>query len=181
MTGDTRFDGKIGQAATKFKLSRSLRTAAILAGLFVSASFFAAPVSVQVSEKRDTQKIEVFDGRQAVANEVLVKFRESATAESLAQVQQDGDFDSDEELGSIGVHLFHSRSKDVTTLVRELSSRADVAYAEPNYILHADLTVPNDPSFSSLWGLRNTGQVIGGQAGTPGAHQRDSSLGHLNR
>jgi subtilisin family serine protease len=64
--------------------------------------------------------------------------------------------------------LFHSRSKDVATLLAELKARPDVAYVEPNYIIHADLT-PNDPSFPSLWGLLNTGQVIGGQAGTPGA------------
>ncbi|GAC1331814.1 MAG: hypothetical protein NVSMB17_10180 [Candidatus Dormibacteria bacterium] len=41
-------------------------------------------------------------------------------------------------------------------------------YAEPNYILHADLT-PNDPSFPQLWGLQNTGQCVVGTCGTPGA------------
>ncbi|MCA9291456.1 MAG: S8 family serine peptidase [Phycisphaerales bacterium] len=30
-------------------------------------------------------------------------------------------------------------------------------------------TVPDDPNFNVLYGLRNTGQTIGGQAGTPGA------------
>ena len=39
-----------------------------------------------------------------------------------------------------------------------------VEYAEPNYIVSA-LVSPNDPSFSSLWGLLNTGQ----SGGTPGA------------
>jgi subtilisin family serine protease len=46
----------------------------------------------------------------------------------------------------------HSHSKNVATLIRELSARGDVAYAEPNYIVHATLT-PNDPSFGNLWGL----------------------------
>jgi subtilisin family serine protease len=32
-----------------------------------------------------------------------------------------------------------------------------VVYAEPDYILQID-TIPNDPMFSSLWGLHNTGQ-----------------------
>ncbi|MEK7216963.1 MAG: S8 family serine peptidase, partial [Chloroflexota bacterium] len=35
-----------------------------------------------------------------------------------------------------------------------------VAYAEPDYLVHADL-IPNDPSFGVLWGLNNTGQSGG--------------------
>lgn len=41
----------------------------------------------------------------------------------------------------------------------------DVLYAEPDYIIHADVTAPNDPFFTLLWGMNNTGQ----QNGTPGA------------
>jgi subtilisin family serine protease len=125
----------------------------------------AAPASTQVSRGSNPQRVEVVEGRQAVANEVLVKFH---TSGNIAQAEQEADIDSDEEIGGIGVRLFHSRSKDVATLLAELKARPDVAYVEPNYIIHADLT-PNDPSFSSLWGLQNTGQVIGGQTGTPGA------------
>ncbi len=36
-----------------------------------------------------------------------------------------------------------------------------VEYAEPNYILHAIATTPNDPSYSKLWGMNNTGQTGG--------------------
>ena len=45
---------------------------------------------------------------------------------------------------------------------RELmrSAPQTVEYAEPNYILYAD-TTPNDPSFSQLYGLHNTGQTGG--------------------
>ncbi|UUX92605.1 S8 family serine peptidase [Methanoplanus endosymbiosus] len=43
-----------------------------------------------------------------------------------------------------------------------------VLYAEPDYYCYAD-KIPNDPDFSRLWGLRNTGQTVNGQAGTPGA------------
>ena len=165
MTGDGRFESNVSRAN---RVRHGLRTAFILTAMYIGASLLADPASMQVSEKGSAQRIDVFGGRQAVANEVLVKFHESATTESIAQIQLDGDIESHEELGGIGVHLFRSRSKDVATLVEEFKSRGDVAYAEPNYILHADLT-PNDTSFGSLYGLRNTGQVIGGQAGTPGA------------
>jgi len=44
----------------------------------------------------------------------------------------------------------------------------DVLYAEPDYYCYPD-RVPNDLYFSDLWGLRNTGQTVLGQAGTAGA------------
>lgn len=37
-----------------------------------------------------------------------------------------------------------------------------VQYAEPDYKVRAIATQPNDPLFSELWGLHNTGQVFGG-------------------
>ncbi|MFQ6116382.1 MAG: S8 family peptidase, partial [bacterium] len=36
----------------------------------------------------------------------------------------------------------------------------EIKYAEPNYIVYADL-IPRDPRFRELWGLRNTGQTGG--------------------
>ena len=49
-----------------------------------------------------------------------------------------------------------------------LAGDSNVLYAEPNRIAHA-FAVPNDKSFAQLWGLRNTGQSVGGQAGTADA------------
>jgi hypothetical protein len=143
--------------------------ATLVLSSLLAALLAAAPASAQVSKSSGPTKTEVFQGRQVVANEVLVKFHRSATAGNVAQAEQDEDVDSDEEVGGVGVRLFHSRSRDVATLISRLSARPDVDYVEPNYVIYADTTVPNDPSFSSLWGLRNTGQVIGGVAGTPGA------------
>jgi len=45
------------------------------------------------------------------------------------------------------------------------SKEPGVLYAEPDYVVSADATRPNDPLFGSLWGLDNTGQT----GGTPGA------------
>ena len=166
MTGDPTLNRSVDQRVKHNKAPRALL---VISSLLAAASLAVAPASAQVSKGSDPKKIEVFQGRQVVANEVLVKFHRSATAGNVAQAAQDEDVDSDEEVGGIGVRLFHSRSKDVATLISRLSARPDVDYVEPNYVIYADTTLPNDPSFSSLWGLRNTGQVIGGQAGTPGA------------
>ncbi|MBZ5623759.1 MAG: S8 family serine peptidase, partial [Acidobacteriia bacterium] len=37
----------------------------------------------------------------------------------------------------------------------------NIVYAEPDTVLHVLETVPNDPSFSSLWAMKNTGQSGG--------------------
>ena len=51
-------------------------------------------------------------------------------------------------------------SGDPAAVSRRLNKSALVAYAEPNFILRAT-AVPNDPMFSQLYGLNNTGQTGG--------------------
>ena len=52
-----------------------------------------------------------------------------------------------------GMHV-----KDAIEFYRQ---HPDVLYAEPNWIVETQVTTPNDPSFSTLWGLNNTGQSGG--------------------
>jgi subtilisin family serine protease len=56
----------------------------------------------------------------------------------------------------------------VLDTISRLKSYPQVRYAEPNYIVHADVT-PNDPSYAQLWAMKNTGQLVSGTTGTPGA------------
>ena len=53
-------------------------------------------------------------------------------------------------------------SGDPAVVAQRLNRSALVDYAEPNFILKASAT-PNDPLFSQLYGLNNTGQT-GGRA-----------------
>jgi subtilisin family serine protease len=110
------------------------------------------------------------DRVEAVPGEILVKLRAHAPRSVQAQVAADAQADSAEQVGEVeGGTIRKLRVRgDVATALRNLSGNSWVEYAEPNYIVHAD-TVPNDPQFGELWGLRNTGQVIGGVAGTVGA------------
>jgi len=52
--------------------------------------------------------------------------------------------------------------------VAQYNQNPSVLYAEPDYLRFKDV-IPDDPYFSSLWGLQNTGQKVRGLAGTPGA------------
>ena len=135
----------------------------------VSALALTSPVSI-AAQRQPAATVTVNDHR-AAAGEALVKFTVKPSAEEHAQLVAQLDADEAEEIGGIGVQRFHSRRFDTETLVHYFRTRGDVEYAEPNYIIQANL-LPNDPQFSQLWGLQNTGQTINGSAGTAGADIR---------
>ena len=124
--------------------------------LLAGAALFAAPAAVQQSA-RPPREIVTVGGRRATSGEVLVKFRRQLAAVERGQLDQQTDADENRAVGSAGVRRMHSRRYDTATLLAFLRSHPDVAYVEPNYVIEAD-AVPNDPSFSKLWGLLNTGQ-----------------------
>ena len=89
--------------------------------------------------------------RPYVPGQVVVRFRENAdpltrkaalSTESAATVKR---------LVLPGLQLVHVRGS-VPDAVASLRGNPAVAYAEPNYLYHAD-AVPNDPRYGQLWGL----------------------------
>ena len=70
-----------------------------------------------------------------------------------------------------GLQLVEIPETQLTTALSVYKDHADVLYAEPDYTLWATGT-PNDPKFGELWGLHNTGQMVNGKPGTPGADIR---------
>jgi subtilisin family serine protease len=95
-----------------------------------------------------------FQGKQVVANEIILRLS-AANAPSLsriAAVSAPGEILKPIGNG-LGLSVLHSTSRDVTALMNVFSRHPDVFYAEPNYILKAN-AVPNDPSWTQLWGLQ---------------------------
>ena len=66
---------------------------------------------------------------------------------------------------SIGAELWKVEGITVENAISLLESDPNVRYAEPNYIGYLDDVFPNDPRFTELWGIHNTGQT----GGTPDA------------
>ena len=60
--------------------------------------------------------------------------------------------------------LFKSTALTGDALVKSALQNANVVAASLNYRRYADAVTPNDPGFTDLWGLNNTGQT-GGTAG----------------
>jgi subtilisin family serine protease len=150
-----------------FKRTSSVALLALALAL-TSAASFAGGASAQSPKGKNPRKTELFKGREVAAGQVLVKFRAAASEEGVAEAKRNADVASEKKVGRSGVRLFGSRSKDAATLVRELSARADVLYAEPNYVVRP-ASAPNDPRLTEQWALRNNGHTVGAGAGTPGA------------
>ena len=138
-------------------ISRLRRTLALLL-LLVPA------LSAQLSAQIQT---EFFRGRDVAAGEIIVRFRGDVTP-NATQGALSADIVATLDVTSSRTVLLRSSGRNVSDLLQEYSGRPDVLYAEPNYILRKE-DIPNDVSFGSQWGLRNTGQTIVFTAGTPEA------------
>jgi subtilisin family serine protease len=102
-----------------------------------------------------------------VEGEVLVKFRKGVDMQTVDSIADSLFFDVERYFRSVsmvkGQVYVHMKSESLTTqqMQTELTSRPEVEDVSPNYRLYADTTIPNDPRFSELWGLHNTGQTGG--------------------
>ena len=139
-----------------------------LAVLFgVSALIFLSPLRTE-GQRASRFERETVNGREVVAREALVRFRYPLRASELAQVAGETAADTVTPIGREGAMLVRSRSLSAAALVARLAGRADVLYAEPNFVIQIAAT-PDDPLFDQLWGLHNIGQVINFFPGLAGA------------
>jgi subtilisin family serine protease len=143
----------------------------IFAALPLASTSHAQDESVLPSGRRsETAKNNLIE---FVPGEILVRFRTDAIADTKEQVMaplralgQEISVDvqpfgeNGENLETIeGLRFARVAPDETLEAIAALNARPDVLYAEPNYIRRRDVTVPNDPQFGSLWGLRNTGQT----------------------
>ena len=105
----------------------------------------------------------------AAPGELIVRFEEAANAGDRIAARNGADVSFERALGLRGTQLVSAEpGQSVSAAQAELERSADVVYAEPNFIREAQ-AVPNDPGFSNLYGLHNTGQAVAGVSGTPDA------------
>lgn len=102
---------------------------------------------------------------------MIVKFKESEIdLESfLGAVESEvfeakHDLEEKDKVKDLNIQLFEG-DKTTEELVEELQKDPNVERVTPNRIVKA-VTTSNDPSFSNLWGLHNTGQTVNGVSGT---------------
>ncbi|MCP4536698.1 MAG: S8 family serine peptidase [Chloroflexi bacterium] len=140
--------------------SRTLLTGLIVTILLAiaSRSSFSAPV---IGHGPDTPT----ETPEYAPNRVIIKFKEGRMPNSAhsMMVNQLG-VTSHQRLHAIGAEVWDI-SIPVEDAIARYQGHPAVEYIEPDYIVSASETIPNDPDFLQLWGLHNTGQ----DSGTPDA------------
>jgi subtilisin family serine protease len=102
---------------------------------------------------------------QYVPGQIIVKIRESTPPQSPSGPLSIINATVIRRFESTGAELWSIGDITVEEAVVLLESNPLVEYVEPDYIWRAVTTFPNDPNFTQLWGLHNTGQT----GGTPDA------------
>ncbi len=104
-----------------------------------------------------------------VADHVMVKVQSGLSEDDVAEAVSKYGGAIRKKMYAPDLYLVAFENVDldsVSQAIEDFSAEPVViAYAEPDYIVHALDTAPNDPDFSELWGLHNTGQ----SSGTPDA------------
>lgn len=150
---------------------------AVVFGMVGAMALLAPPPTE--GQRASRLEREIVNGRDVVAREVLVKFRDTLQPSEFAEVAMETDAQNVEQLGRAGALRLRSRSLGAAALVARLSRRPDVVYAEPNFIIQIT-QAPDDPGFDQLWGLHNIGQLINGFPGLSGADIHATSAWDLS-
>jgi subtilisin family serine protease len=95
-------------------------------------------------------------------DEILVRFRSGASAAAIEEIHRAVGGRRVRSWKSVeGLQLIRlTAGTQLKDAIRAYQRNHNVIYAEPNFLYRA-LTTPNDPKFSQLWGLQNTGQNLG--------------------
>ena len=105
-----------------------------------------------------------------VANQLIVKFKEGVTATQIDKIKNGLGIVSAKTINLTGAQIWKFSGISVESVLAKYGASPLFEYIEPDYIVTSGAltpksTIPNDPSFTQLWGLNNTGQ----SGGTPDA------------
>ena len=112
-----------------------------------------------------TNPSELTEEMEFVPSELIVKPENGMTSAEINALQEEMDFSVIETTQTLGTQLWEINGMSVEEAIEILNSNPQIEYAEPNLIVSAAETIPNDPRFDELYGLNNTGQT----GGTPDA------------
>ncbi len=93
-------------------------------------------------------------------NQVLVKFQGDVSGDVIESIVAQVRGKIMKKFHLLPLYRLRVPRNTVNTVVDLLNSLPEVEYAEPNYLRYLNAT-PNDPSYSQMWGLNNTGQTGG--------------------
>ena len=97
-------------------------------------------------------------GSAFVPGRILVKLREGAPADAIESLNRENDARVEEKIPRLEVSVVDlPEGLSVTEAVERYEASRHVEYAEPDYKMYPAMT-PDDPSYSKMSNLNNTGQ-----------------------
>ncbi len=96
---------------------------------------------------------------------IILKFRNATSHSERSSIRRQERLERVRGLDLIGAEVARPSGRSVAEAVLSLERRPGVEYAEPDYVRRAG-GYSDEPYFGQLWGLHNTGQTVGGYAGT---------------
>lgn len=106
------------------------------------------------------------EGGDAVPGQMIIRFKAEVTPEQVSDfyaqygLAEKANLDHNATDRDPGQRLVAVQAEVKPSFIELLAADERIAYAEPNYLIHVD-KAPNDPDYSKLWGLNNTGQTGG--------------------
>lgn len=103
--------------------------------------------------------------------QIIVSFNKNSSIQDRLHAEYTVNAREVRFLGIDTAYLLEVQKGQVLDALRILKSNPVVQYAELNYLAQEAAT-PNDPYFPTQWAYQNTGQVVNGTTGAPGADER---------
>ena len=108
----------------------------------------------------------LFSAPDFAPGQLLVRFTESTNSDAILEIERTHELKVKQHFKQPrgnqvrgALVLYSSPGRTTAHLRASMLKDPAVAYAEPNYIRTLS-SLPNDPDFSRLWGLNNTGQSV---------------------
>jgi thermitase len=108
------------------------------------------------------------DAGKRIEGQIIVKFKPNVTEQQIAIYLQPYQAKVTSKIEALHRYVIQVPAGQEDSILKKLSDDQLVEDAEPDYEIQADF-VPNDPLYTSQWGLSNKGQAIKTITGKAGA------------
>jgi len=157
--------------------------------VLILCSFIMGTIPVSVLAQQNSLDNKIFEhkgpdlpsGVEYAPDQIIVKFKAGTSDETISVINSKNKIVSSEKIlkknpkavenektkilkkhGLDRIYLLKlPKNSNVNKMVSKYNENPYVEYADPNYKLYVDATIPNDYYFSLLWGMHNTGQTGG--------------------
>jgi len=136
----------------------------ILIGVILAMGLLSFSILTTVNAKTQNSgppaRQSSFAGNEYKENQLIIKFKAKLDNIQKYDLLKGLNPVTLRKLSLIGAELIQISGVSVEDAINSIKYDPRIEYVEPNYIWHTDI-IPNDPDFSLLWGMHNTGQTGG--------------------